>query len=221
MSAKTIHWREWDFRGVEDNELAICLEYELSRESEEVQAAVTAARAARPDICFEEIREPSLRLGDNLPDCAYWPEFPKPYLSIPARERALRAKELAVEPYKHIRTVVAREDLADGYASDCGRFYYVAVGIDRASTLNAFLESCRELWDRHHNPELPQVTGQGRTSDRERLKWLGAWRILRFTKGDVSKAAQVCKARGVPSLYLSEKGWRKAAAAAERLLKGR
>ena len=34
MSPKKLHWHEWDFRAVPENEWAACLAYELARESD-------------------------------------------------------------------------------------------------------------------------------------------------------------------------------------------
>jgi hypothetical protein len=213
MSARAIHWHEWDFRAVPKNEWAICLRYELSRVVD--QAAIRAARAARPELAFDDCFDPAL-LGENIPDFAFWPEFPAPYQRIKATVRAARAIAWNGEPMKLVREAEVRPDF-EAYFTE--HYSYVALEISRNASREAFLRACAELWEKHRNRGIPVMSGQGKTTDNERLKWLGAWRILRHTTGDAAKAAQVCKVRGV-ELYLSEKGWRKAAAAAERLLKG-
>jgi hypothetical protein len=219
MSRKEIHWREWDFRDVPEPELEICLAYELAREGVS-KAAVESWREANADLLESyDQNDPGLHLAHEMPGWAHWAwwtEFPKPYQSVPAPARAAYAMEHATKSFSPAREVRVRPDF-EPYSDD--KYSYVALELFRCSSRNAFLEACGELWDKHKNPELPQVTGQGKTSDRKRLQWLGAWRLLKHTRGDIAKAQQICKERGRDSLYTSDKGWRGAAADAERLMK--
>jgi len=230
MSARTLHWTEWDFSGVPKAEWGVCLSYELSRESEADKARVEAARAARPTLCFDDQFDPEFMLGygSSLPECAFWPEFPKkPFQKISALTRARRARDCAPRPWSIVREVMEQrnfephsDELApEFWAHSNEKFSYIALEISRNVTRSAFLKACSALWDRHHNPDIPVESGRGRTSDMERLKWLGAWRLLRHTRGDMQKAAGIFLGRGQGPLYLSERGWSKAVCAAEKLLK--
>lgn len=230
MSARTIHWAEWDFSDVPKREWSICLNYELSRESEATKARVAAARSKWPDICFEEQFDFGFFLPEercHLPECAYWPEFPKPFQKIKASIRAPRVKMLNVKPLPIVRELMEQrnydpfpdEIMPEFWPHSTENYTYIALEIYRNATRSAFLEACGELWNQCHNPDIPVASGQGRTSDIERLKWLGAWRLLKHTRGDTQKAQRICDVRGKDPLYLSEKGWRKARAAAAELLK--
>ena len=219
MKAK-IGWREWDFSEniLPDCETAVCLSYELSRESDMAIKAAAEWRTVKGALSFESINDPSIRIGTDLLDCFFWPEFPAPYLSIDKNERTYRADLVRCDPFQNVHVVNPSGDV--DAITNSESHARVSLEIYRGVSENAFLAECAALRASFFKPTAaPRASVFQRTSDRECLRWLGVWRILKSTDGNVEEAVSISKARGqVP--YTSVKGWRGAAKKGEALVLG-
>ena len=184
---------EWDFSHCPEDELKDCVRYEYSREREEVRARVA------------KLRDPK-HISDNpYPgDAVYYydqwfstffrlfAEFPgTPWLKIKPADRRARVKECAKwdSPFMSVypERLQNDDDLYPCFPMDVGASVVHsvhAVEVDWTASNDA-LKKAFDQWLIDNRPKHDiQLDQTGRVSDRELLKYLGAYRLLRDAAND-------------------------------------
>jgi hypothetical protein len=178
---------EWDFSDCPDDELESCCYYEYSRERDDVKAQVAG------------LRDPNRQPHHPYPgDAVYYQnlwfttffrlfaEFPDtPWLKIPPGDRHARLKECAKwdSPFMSVgpERLQNDEDVYPYFPDDVGAFdvhSVHAVEVDWKASNDAIKKAFEQWLIENRPPYAVHLDQTGRVSDRELLKYLGAYRLL-------------------------------------------
>lgn len=222
---------EWDFSDCPEDELELCCHYEYSRERDGVKAQVA------------KLRDPEHQPNRPYPgDAAYYQEqwftkffglfneFPdKPWLAISAADRYARVKQCARWDTPFLSVCPERLENDEGvypyFPMDVGTFVVHsvhAVEVDWTASNDA-LKKAFDQWLTDNRPRYATHLDQtGRVSDRELLKYLGAYRLLRCAENqwEIAKGWAEKFGRGTDwtPLYSDERAYKRAKGQAKHLI---
>jgi len=239
---------EWNFSDCPEEQLLPCLCYETWREQKEVFRKISKYRENPTKFIREHEHryrgewwmEKAIGCGRCCPSWLWsaFPEFPQtPWLAIHKETRVERISNRWNAYLKRRKSLEASvENLKDAEGNYQSFVIDRQMGRQRFPILLAYAvikvdwsKSDSELMDRFAlflkawRPETAQVKERrGKTSERDRLKQLGAWRLLRHCGGNWELAAQMSIAAypddpDAESLYSNQSAWLRAAAKAKRM----
>lgn len=232
IGTPTLPVQAWDFSDCPDEQAESCCYYEYARESEPTKKKVTRLRSSGPwksglypgDWMYYE-EEWFLTFFESFPE---YPE--KPWLQIDPARRQERLKRCAVYegPFQSVgpERIPADEDIPVPYfPNDVGAISLHSVHvveIDWTASDDAIQRKFKQ-WLADIRPTKELIWGKrGRVSDRELLKFLGTWRLLRAFDGDWDRAADWVKTHGRGTkwspFYAEQSGWIRASKNAESMM---